>query len=119
MKDAIERGGEAQSRARHFLGLALSQVGDEAGARKILAEEQRHQAIGAWEKYGRSDGVGYLVVLAEGQLATGKLDDAHRLLEQALAKDPNCKAAHKLMADYIDARGQPSAAAVHRQKATE
>lgn len=119
LKEALARGGEGQSRARHFLGLALVQVGDEAGARRIQAEEQRHQAIGTWEKYGRLDGVGYRVVIAEGLLATGKPDEAYRILEEVLVKDPKCRAAHKLLADYHDAHGKPAAAAEHRRKITE
>ena len=119
LKEAMTKGGEGQSRARHFLSVALVRIGDEAGAKRLLAEEQWQQAVGMWEKYGRMEGTGYMAVIAEGLLATGKTDEAFRLLNQVLVKDPTCRAAHKLLADYYDARGQRVEAAEHRRKAAE
>ena len=119
LKEAINKGGEGQGRARHYLSLALARSGDEEGAKRVLAEDMRLRAINMWEKYGRADGVGYLVTNAEGMLATGQAEQALQLLKLVLEKDPNCRAAHKLLADYHETRGQSALAADHRRKAEE
>jgi predicted Zn-dependent protease len=119
LREAIKLGGEGQSRARHYLSLALARTGDEAGARQLLAEEQREQAVGLWEKYGRSDGVAYKVAIAEALLATGRPAEATRLLDHALLQDPKCRAAHKVLADCYDATGRPAEAAEQRRLAAD
>jgi Tfp pilus assembly protein PilF len=119
LKEAVAKGGDGQTRARHFLSLAYARNGDEENAKRVLAEELQQQSMVAWEKYGRMDGVGYLVVIAEGLFATGKPDEALSLVRQALSKNPNCRAAHKLMADYYDRKGQSTLATEHRRKAIE
>ena len=113
------RGGAGQSRARHYLSLALARTGRDAEARRVLAAEQQFQAVGLWEKYGRPDTVGYKVTIAEALFAAGKADEAVRLLDQALAQDPKCRAAHKLLADHYEARGEAGKAAEHRRKAAD
>jgi predicted Zn-dependent protease len=108
-----------QQRARHYLSLALAQTGQEAEARKVLAEGQRQQAVALWEKYGRSESVAYKVSIAEALLATGQTGEAVQLLERAVAQAPGCVAAHRLLAAHYEAQGQPAKAAEHRRLAGE
>jgi predicted Zn-dependent protease len=117
LREALAQGGEGEARARHYLSLALAHSGDEEAAKKLLADEQRQLALAQWQKYGRSESVGYKVAIAEALLATGRADEAVRLAEQVLSQDPNCRSAHKILADYYDGRGQSARAAEHRRKA--
>jgi predicted Zn-dependent protease len=119
LRTAAGARGGAASRARHYLSLALARTGREDEARKVLAAEQQFQTASLWEKYGRPDNVGAMVAIAEALIATGKADEAVKLLDRALAHDPHCRAAHKLLADVYDARGQSAKAADHRRQAVE
>lgn len=117
LREAVARGGGSVARARYYLGLALARTGHESEARKLQAEGQVQQAVELWEKYGRPDSVGYKVTIAEGLLATGRTDEAVRLLERAVAQDPDCAVAHRLLAEHYAARGPADKAAHHRRKA--
>ncbi|HVK16693.1 MAG TPA: tetratricopeptide repeat protein, partial [Fimbriiglobus sp.] len=103
LREAIAHIGPTAARARHFLGLALARTGNESEARKLQAEGQVQQAVELWEKYGRPDTVGYKVTIAEALLATGRTEEAVRLLELAVAQTPDCAAAHRLLADHYTA----------------
>jgi predicted Zn-dependent protease len=117
LREAVARLGPAAGRARYYLGLALARTGQEAEARKHQAVGQVQQAVELWEKYGRPDTASYKVTIAESLLAAGRADEAVRLLERAVAQDPGCVAAHRLLADYYASRGQVDKAAGHRRKA--
>lgn len=111
--------GPLPARVRHYLSLALARTGQEEQARQLVGELQQQQALELWEKYGRSESVGYKLRLAEAYLATGQWQDAVRQLEVILAQDPACAAAHRLLADHYEAHGQTAKAAEHRRKAGE
>ncbi len=117
LREAAARAGPGAGRAKYFLALALARTGQEAEAKKLQAEGQAQQAVELWEKYGRPDTVGYKVTIAESLLATGRAEEAVRLLERAVAQSPDCAAAHRLLADYYASRGQAGKAADHRRKA--
>lgn len=119
LSDALAEPGEHQLRARYLLGLALARTGREAEARQHLAQVQRQQTVGLWEKYGRSDSPAYQVSLAESLLATQQTAEGVRLLEEVVARSPDCAAAHRLLARHYDAAGRADRAAEHRRRAGE
>jgi predicted Zn-dependent protease len=119
LRAAADARGPSQQRARHYLVLALAATGQDAEARAVLARLKEQQAIEQFEKYGRSDAVGYKVGLAEAFLETGREDDAVRLLEAAVAQEPDCSTAHRFLAAHFEARGETERAAEHRRKAAD
>jgi predicted Zn-dependent protease len=117
LREAVAQGGAGQRRARNFLGLALARTGQEAEAKKLLAEVQRQHTLELWEKYGKPDSPAYKVSIAEALLDTGETNEAVRLLEQVVTESPGCAAAHRLLARHYEAQRQPEKAAEHRRKA--
>jgi predicted Zn-dependent protease len=119
LRAALGAGGEHGGRARHYLGLALARTGQEAEAKRVLAEAKQQQAVEVWTKYGRPDSPAYKVSLAESLLELGKAEEAVRLLGEAIAQSPSCPAAHRLLAQHYQAQGQPGRAAEHKRKADD
>ena len=115
--------GPHRREALYELGLALSRTGQTKEAERVMAEarllqeqdflrEGRHGPLGV-----RPDHVNVQVRLAEEMLNAGKSDDAVRLLKRVVSLDPDCAAAHRLLAAYYEKEGQPERAADHRRRA--
>jgi predicted Zn-dependent protease len=117
LREAAGRPGEHQQRARYYLSLALARTGREDEARRVAADLRHQQTVEIWAKYGRPDSPAYRVSLAEALIRAGRGAEAVPLLDGVLAKAPDDPAAHRLLAEYHAARGDPARAADHRRRA--
>jgi tetratricopeptide (TPR) repeat protein len=115
--------GPHRREALYELSLALSRTGQASEAERVMAEARLLQdqdllRDGSFGALGlRADHANVQVRLAEDMLNAGKPDDALRLLNSVLELDPDCPAAHRLLAAYYEKEGQPERAAEHRRRA--
>jgi tetratricopeptide (TPR) repeat protein len=82
------------------LGLALAAAGQHDEAKRVLAEVDVLSLKGAIAKDHFPNNPAMRVQVAEALLAAGKLDDAGKELDAALAEDPNLGPARRLKAEY-------------------
>jgi Tfp pilus assembly protein PilF len=108
---------QRQQTARYHLSLALARTGQEEEARKVMAEVQWAQAAKRLAGDGHPDNLELQVRVAEAQLGAGRSEEALRLLEAVLARDPDYAAAHRLLASYYEEQGQAARATEHRCRA--
>ena len=65
LREVVARGGEGQSRGRHYLSLALARTGADEGARRLPPCEPLHHPAGLGEKHGQSDTIRATVSFAQ------------------------------------------------------
>ena len=121
LRRAAAMAGPHRREALFELARALNQTGQPKEAEQAMKESrllQEHEFLR--EMTGESASgrvhVSTQVRLAEEMLNAGKSEDGLRLLERILDKDPNCAAAHRVMADYYEKQGQSERAAEHRRR---
>jgi len=115
--------GPHRREALYELGLALEKTGQSREAERAMAEarllldQERFRGMADGSEGERRDYTIIEVRLAEGMLEAGKTEDALRLLRKILEREPDCAAAHRLLAAYYEKEGQPERAAEHRRRA--
>lgn len=117
LEKAIAEGVRQPVRARHYLGLALYRVGRTEDARKILSQVGQVQANEIWDKYGRVEMPSYKITLAESMLRSGQAEQGVKILEQVVEQWPDSAAAHRLLAQHYQEKGDQARAKSHREKA--
>lgn len=103
--------------AYYQLSLALARTGQAEEARRALAEVEKDNLNTVLASANNPDTLGVKLQRAEVLLATGREEEAVRLLAALLAEDPGCAPAHALLASYYERQGQPGRAAEHRRRA--
>jgi tetratricopeptide (TPR) repeat protein len=101
------------------LAKALDQIGQNQEAEQVMKEVRLLQEQDFLHEMTREfvpASVNAQARLAEELLKAGKSDDGLRLLARLLEYDPNCAAAHRVLADYYGKQGQPERAAEHRRR---
>jgi tetratricopeptide (TPR) repeat protein len=101
------------------LAWALNQVGQKQEAEQIMKEARllQEQAflIEMASEFGPRPSASARARLGEELLNSGKSEEGLRLLAKLLEQDPNCFAAHQVLANYYDKQGKPEKAAEHRR----
>src|SRR5262249_55437877 len=95
------------------LSLALSKIGQEEEARKILAEVTRLQDLEVFGNAGKTqpDNLELLVRQAESLIKDGHTNDGLQLLNIVLRRDPKFAPAHLVLAAHYEKEGKPDLAA--------
>jgi predicted Zn-dependent protease len=101
------------------LSLALSKIGQEEEARKILAEVRRLQDVLVVNEAikGQPDNLDLQVRMAESLLKDGYTTDGLDMLQSVLRREPNYSPAHLALAAHYEKEGRADLAARHRQLA--
>jgi len=101
------------------LSLALSKIGQEEEARKVLAEVRRLQDVDLVNEAikGQPENFDLQVRMAESLLKDGHTADGLSLLQFVLKKEPNYSPAHLALAAQYEKEGKTDLAARHRQLA--
>jgi predicted Zn-dependent protease len=119
LRRAIAIPGPHRRAALYVLGPALNQLGQNQEAEQVMKEARLLQEQDFLHEMTRElvpASVNAQARLAEELLKACKSDDGLRLLARLLEYDPNCAAAHRVLADYYDKQGQPERAAEHRRR---
>jgi tetratricopeptide (TPR) repeat protein len=106
-----------QKEARYQLSLALARTGQAEEARRVMAELQKDNLDKLLADKQNPDSPGSKLQKVEALLATGREEEAFRLLTALLEQDPGLAPAHGLLASYYERKGQPERAAEHRRQA--
>jgi predicted Zn-dependent protease len=109
--------GPHRREALYQLSAALARTGQTEEAQRVMAEARSLHEMEFWSESDIRDNPNMQVRLAEELLNAGQLDNAFRLLTKLVQQDPNCAAAHRLLATYYDKQGQPERAVDHRRRA--
>jgi tetratricopeptide (TPR) repeat protein len=105
--------------ARYQLSLALARTGQAEEAQRLMAEVQRDNLNRLLAATHNPDAPAVKLQRAEIYLAGDREEEALRLLAPLLEHDPGSAAAHALLADYYEHKGQPERAAEHRRRAED
>jgi tetratricopeptide (TPR) repeat protein len=121
LRRAAASAGPHRREALYELGRALNRIGESKEAEQVMAQarllqEQDFLKVMARETGGQLVHVNVQARLAEEMLTAGKSDEALGLLTRILNQDPNCAAAHRVLAAYYEKQGQPELAAEHRRR---
>jgi Flp pilus assembly protein TadD len=106
-----------QQVARYHLGLALARTGQEEEAKRYLSEVNWLQVKKRLVEDRHPENPELQSRLAEGLLGSGQAEEARRVLEKVLERNPDYTFAHRLLASYYEKNGQPAKAAEHRRQA--
>jgi predicted Zn-dependent protease len=106
-----------QQEARYQLSLALARTGKAEEARQVMVEVQKDNLDGLLASANVPDTPTVKLQVAEAHLATGRDEEALRLLSAILKQDPGFAPAHRLLAAYYERQDQPERAAEHRRRA--
>jgi predicted Zn-dependent protease len=119
LREVVARDPTRRRTANYELSLALERVGRPDEARQAMAEVRRLQdaEVYATASESQPDNVALKVRAAEALLAAGETQKALQFLDQALERDPSCRPAHRLLAEYFERHGDPVQAAQHRRAA--
>jgi tetratricopeptide (TPR) repeat protein len=79
-----------QLAARYYRGLALARTGNRAEAQKVMAEVQWFQARDLLNRREHPKAPGLMVRVAEAMLGVSQAEEAVRLLKDLPDQDPNC-----------------------------
>jgi tetratricopeptide (TPR) repeat protein len=114
---ALDKG--RQRTARYQLSLALERVGQSEEARRVMAEVRNMQDAEVLDVASKvqPDNLDLQVQAARAQLAVGATAAGLKMLEDVLARDPNQRAAHAVLADHFERTGQADRADRHRRAA--
>ncbi len=118
---AIQEGPHRRE-ALYELSLALARTGKTKDAEQVMAEArllQEQESLRGMlhgSEGERPDNVNVQVRLAEEMLNAGQTESGLRRLTDILKQDPNCAAAHRVLAAYYDKQGQLERAAEHRRR---
>ena len=113
--------GPDQQSALYELAKALNQIGQSQEAEKVMKEARLLQERNFLRELTGETGSSRVSTSAQARLAeemlnAGRSEDALRLLTRLLEKDPDCAAAHRVLADYYEKQGQSERAAEHRRR---
>jgi len=106
-----------QQVARYHLAQALARTGQVEEANRLLSEVNWLQVKKRLVEDRHPDNPELRTREAEGLLGSGQEEEARRILEQVLERNPNYAFAHRLLAAYYEKKGQPAKAAEHRRRA--
>ncbi len=117
LRQALAEPGPHRRAALYDLGHALTRLGQTEEAQKILTEARLlHEQENVLQSEAREN-PNLQLRLAEELLNAGQPEKALDLLTKILQRDPNCVAAHRVLAAYYDKQNQPELAAEHRRQA--
>jgi tetratricopeptide (TPR) repeat protein len=114
---AVAQDRQVRKRALYYLSLSLARTGQTDEAQRAMAEMQWLEAMEIWNRNDRQNNPGLHLRLAEALVGLGEVDKARQLLDKILRQDPNCAAAHQLLATCDEKQGRPEQAADHRRRA--
>jgi predicted Zn-dependent protease len=116
LRQALAEPGPHRRAALYDLGNALVRTGQTEEAQKVLTEARVLHEIENTTEGDARDNPNVQVRLAEGLLNAGQPEKALGVLTKILQQDPNCTAAHRVLAAYYEKQGQPELAAEHRRR---